>query len=168
MRKSLRGSRDTHQHMTQSASQLKAKSLIKAIVVLSTVVFVAFVVLATVAWQRHQSIGVLAAVLATAVCWSSSVAALCLTYRTTGSPNALAGVMGGIMLRTGIPMAFGIIGSSANSQLANAGLLGMTMLMFLLSLAVETLMAVGIVTASQKNSSNVSNAADDQAVAIQD
>ena len=160
--------------MTQATSQLKAKqqSLIRAIVVLSAVVFTAFVVMAMLAWQRHQSIGVLAAVLATAVCWTSSVAALCLTYRTAGSPNALSGVMGGIMLRTGVPMAFGIIGSSANSQLANAGLLGMTMLMFLLSLAVETLMAVGIVSASQTHKSNVSSGANDtqshQAVAIQD
>jgi hypothetical protein len=156
--------------MTQSLSHLKAKqrSLLRAIVVVSAVVFVGFVVLATVAWQKHQSVGVLAAVLAATVCWASSVAALCLTYQTTGSPNALSGVLGGIMLRTGVPMAFAVVGSSANSQLAHAGLMGMTMLMFLLSLAVETLMAVGIVTASQTNGSNVSSAADNQAVAIQD
>ena len=152
----------------QAANQIasKKRSLIKAVSVLSAFVFIAFAVMVYFAWQQHGMIGVLAAALSTAVCWGSSVAALGLTYRTAGTSDALSGALGGTFLRTGVPMAFGIIGSQFSPQLAAAGLLGMTMLMFLLTLAVETTMAVGIVSASQTTPLESSGAVDSSGAVV--
>lgn len=138
-------------NLTVEQIAAKKRSLIKAIVVLSVFVLVGFVVMAFVAYGKNATAGLLAATLASAVCWTASIAALCLTYKTAGTPDGLSGVFGGMLMRTGIPMAFAIVGTTLVPELARVGLFGMTLLMFLLTLAVETWLAVGIVSASQKS-----------------
>jgi|GEM_PF-6582032 len=99
-------------------------------------------------YSKHGTVGVGAAAIAGVVCFLSASAALTATALTTNTPNALSGVLLGIILRTVIPFFVSILLMQAFKPLADAGLLGMVLVNYLVVLAAETLLAVRIVQAN--------------------
>lgn len=103
------------------------------------------------AWYGHSHYGingVLSAFVAGLVCFLAASAALIATVLTTNTPNALSGVLAGIILRTALPFLVSILLMQAFKPLADAGLFGMVLVNYLVVLAAETLLAVRIVQAN--------------------
>ncbi len=72
--------------------RVRPTSVITALLWLTVVELVALAVVASVAYQSHGQMGVIAAVLAAAVCWMSGSLALCLVGVFRG-PQAVHGVL---------------------------------------------------------------------------
>ncbi|MFI4877119.1 MAG: hypothetical protein ACIALR_17325 [Blastopirellula sp. JB062] len=97
--------------------------------------------IAWIAHTQHGAVGVQAALLAALLCGGCSLAALALiaTYKRT--PFALHAALAGIGLRTGLPLVIGAFLKQAEGPLAEAGVFGMIMIYYLITLLVETILA---------------------------
>jgi hypothetical protein len=80
---------------------------------------------------------------AAAVCWMSSVMALAVTIGCAMSQHAMAGALGGILFRTGGPLAAMAAGSLI-PWLERNGFAGQVVVFFLVSLTAETILAVAV------------------------
>lgn len=126
-------------------SSRRIRSCVTASVVLLLVIAIVSSVVGYFAFQRHGSDGLMAACLAGGLCFVASTAALIVTAMTTGTPNALSGIFLGIIMRTAIPFLVSILLMQASKPLADAGLLGMVLINYLVALTVESVLAVRIV-----------------------
>jgi hypothetical protein len=106
-----------------------------------------FIAVACFSFSRHGNVGVLAAAVASFICFASAAAALFVTGMVTGTPNALTGSLLGILLRTMVPFFVCILLVQTSRPLADAGLFGMVLVNYFVVLAVETVLAVRIVQA---------------------
>jgi hypothetical protein len=86
-------------------------------------------------------------VVAGLLCFAAASAALIVAALTANTPNALTGILLGIVLRTAAPLLLSILLTQAFSPLADAGLLGMVLVNYLVVLTAETLLAVRLVNA---------------------
>ena len=107
---------------------------------------IAAVVAVVVGYERSGTTGVVSAAVAAATCWLASLAALLVVSMTAGTPNGLAGVFGAMGLQMGIPLAALIALPSVSPSLSKAGIAGMFLAFFLVSLIVETSLSVVIVS----------------------
>lgn len=131
-------------------SELQRPSLVGRLVLLGLVMLIAGVGLSLVAYERSGGVGARAAVLAVLITGVPACVALAVTARFAGTMNALSGVLGGILIRTVVPLGFVAVVSTSSPGLAKAGLFGMTVVSYLLLLAVETWLAVGILNAASQ------------------
>jgi len=120
------------------------KALVQACLILGLVIFVLVVLAAGYGYYRFQAAGVLAALLAGVVCGVPALGALIVTVCFAGGdgPRVLTGLLGGIFLRTGAPLAGLTFLPNLWPQLAQAGLAAMILGIYLPILSVETLLAV--------------------------
>jgi hypothetical protein len=72
--------------------------------------------------------------------------ALAVVAMTTATPNALAGIFGAMGLQMGIPLVAMITLPSVSPTLSKAGIAGMFLAFFLISLIVETSLSLVIVS----------------------
>ncbi|MEX1097866.1 MAG: hypothetical protein WED34_17610 [Planctomycetales bacterium] len=117
---------------------------------LVALVAVAWLLAAVPAYRQAGRAGLLAAGIAAGVCLLSSMAALLVTNRFAGTPSAISGALGSILLRTIVPLGVTLFLVDASPVLAEAGLFGLTVVFYLLTLAGETLLAVRIVNAASR------------------
>lgn len=121
--------------------------MLKALSALSGVLAVAWVVDAKCVLGAFGSEGAQAAGLAAVVCWVSSGLALVVTFAGAMVGRAIAGALGGIVFRTGLPL----LAMAAGSQipwLARSGFPGRVVTYFLVSLTAETILAVWVARSS--------------------
>ena len=118
-------------------------SAVRAIACLTAVMLASWWVYVRFFLPGNRPDGRAVAALAAGVCWISSVAALVVTLRGAKSPNAMAGVLGGTLFRTGGPLAAMAVGSQI-PRLARQGFAEQLVVFFLVSLAAETLLATVI------------------------
>jgi hypothetical protein len=110
------------------------------------VLFIAAAVIAALTFEQHGSGAIVAAVVGAIVCWISAGAALIITVQSSGGPQAVPGMMLSIMVRTFPPLGVGIAASAMHSRLAEAGLFGYIVILYLIGLVVETCVAVKLVS----------------------
>lgn len=103
---------------------------------------VTFAALAAWGNASHGLPGVYAAGFATLVCWACSTAALLVAGRAAGTPGALNAQLASIGLRTVIPLVVAITVEGQVPYLAKAGLFGMMVPAYLVSLVAETLLSI--------------------------
>ena len=121
--------------------------VLKALIALSGVLVVAWVV---DAWWFVGAFGsdeAQAAGLAAVVCWLSSGMALGVTFAGALAGRAIAGALGGIVFRTGLPLLAMAVGSLI-PWLARSGFPGRIVAYFLVSLTAETILAVWVARSS--------------------
>lgn len=118
-------------------------------------VTVVFVFVSSIAFRWHGPSGVLAAGASGLICWFAASAALYVTARTAGSPNAVGGTLLSIILRTVVPILVCLALMRISRPLADAGLFGMVLVNYLVVLAVETVLAVRVVQSGQTASTVV-------------
>ncbi|MBI1247454.1 hypothetical protein GC197_06350 [bacterium] len=94
----------------------------------------------------YQVNGVLSAALAAAVVLLAMQAALLVSILFRNSDQRVASVLISMSLRAGIPLTSAMCLHTAVGPLADAGLFGMILVYYLLTLAVETLFAVQLVS----------------------
>lgn len=116
--------------------------LVSACVVLALAVALAFPVVGYFAYVKFGVAGVKTAAVAAGVCWLAATAALVVTGFVKQSPNAVAGILVASALRFGLPLVTGVVVQSAGGALAKSGFLNWIVVFYLISLAVETTLAV--------------------------
>lgn len=106
------------------------------------VVFPAF------AWYGYSRVGVdgiLAAALAGVVCWAGAAGALITAGLLRQSQQAASALMLGMLFRMGLPLAAIAWLMSQGGWLAEAGVVGMILVYYLVSLIVETVLSLRLV-----------------------
>lgn len=92
--------------------------------------------------SQHGTEGVVAAIVAVAVCWLCASAALVISGLFVGTPFALQSNLASIGLRTVLPIVIAIFLDRQVPVLSQAGVFGMMVPAYLLSLLTETLLAL--------------------------
>lgn len=133
-------------------SHSRSASLWTALALLTVVTVVVFPVFVGVGYSRAGWLGVAAAGVAGGVCWVSGLLALVAAGSFRSSGNAVNGILVGMACRTGIPLAAGVMLHSSGGALAAAGVFGMILGYYLVTLAAETLLAVRVTADSRRDS----------------
>lgn len=96
--------------------------------------------------QTHYGVhGIQAVLIAAIVCGGSSLAALTLIVMYKQTPYQLHAALAGIGLRTGLPLVIGAFFKQAGGPLAEAGVFGMIMVYYLITLLAETILAARLI-----------------------
>ncbi|HWB00229.1 MAG TPA: hypothetical protein VG713_17165 [Pirellulales bacterium] len=85
---------------------------------------------------------------AAAVCWVPANAALLVSTWFHGTRHAVASVLAGTLMRTGIPMLIAMLLQVGRFEWAAQGVFGYIMVFFLVSLAVETALVARLISRS--------------------
>ncbi len=110
-----------------------------------------------VAWnwngKRHGAVGAELAIFSMVGCGSSAGLALLVVGMTTGGPHAFSGIMCSILFRTLGPMGLGLVWQAIHPEWPVQNLIEIHVPLFLVSLTVETILVVDIVSDSSRSSS---------------
>ena len=117
--------------------------VLKAVCILSGVLAVAWWFDARYILRSFGSAEARVAGMAAVVCWLSSGLALVVTFMGALAGRAVAGALGGMIFRTGLPLMAMALGSVIPS-LAGNGFSGRVVAYFLVSLTAETILAVWV------------------------
>ena len=131
-------------------SGVHPKSIWTAAATLTLVVVVAFPLFA---WFGHHSngwSGVWAAGVAAATCWGGALTALVVGAMFGQGANAVSGVLLGMVFRMGVPLAVGMVFHRLGGTLAEAGVFGMILGYYFVTLVVETVLAVKLTAPTDK------------------
>ncbi len=125
-----------------------------AIVKSSVILLVVLTIGATIAGyfmqQKQGEAGVIATICAAAICSVSGVGALVLTGYGTSQKDGLSYTLGSILIRTGIPLGLAVVISDTQPYLKEAGIFGIIVVLYLLTLALETLLSVRLLKKQTK------------------
>ncbi|HUY37152.1 MAG TPA: hypothetical protein VMV69_30855 [Pirellulales bacterium] len=123
-------------------------SLSAAIGVLSAVAFAAASAAACVEYARAGAMSAAAVGAAAVTCWVASVLSLVLSSSWRRTPQAITGILAGVLVRMTLPMGVAVLSQAVSGPLAKAGLFGWIVCFFLLTLVVETLLLVRLLRSS--------------------
>ncbi len=121
--------------------------VVQALFGLGGVLAVAWIVDARYVLRAFGSEGARVAAVAAVVCGVASGVALGVTFLGALAGRAVAGVLGGILFRTGLPLLAMAVGSQI-PWLSGNGFPGRVVAYFLVSLTAETILAVWIAASS--------------------
>jgi len=99
------------------------------------------------AWAYSQNawLGLNAALVAVGICWVSSAGALIIAGLLAGTPQAMHGQLGGILLKTMLPLMAGMLLSQNVPWLREANIFGLMVPAYLVSLVVVTALMLRLV-----------------------
>ena len=133
-------------------SHSRSTSFWTASALLTVVTALVFPVFAGIGHWRAGLGGVAAAGVAAGVCWAGGFLALIAAGLFRSSGNAVNGILMGMACRTGIPLVAGAMLHSRGGALADAGVFGMILGYYLVTLAAETWLAIRVMGASKRDS----------------
>jgi peptidoglycan/LPS O-acetylase OafA/YrhL len=110
-------------------------------------VLVAYLVVGAIAAQRFE-IGWTSAAVAAAICWLSATLTLVATGLTRGPLRPFYGLLYGMLFGFAIPFAAGLYLTRSAPALASAGVFGLIVVFYLVTLAANTLLTVRLTAAS--------------------
>ena len=117
-------------------------SLPAAIGILSTAAFFAAFAAGWFEYTRGGAVGSAAVAAAALTCWVASVASLVLSTLWRQTPQAVTGILAGVLVRMTLPLGLAVLAQMTGGPLARAGLFGWIVCFFLFTLVVETLLLV--------------------------
>jgi len=109
---------------------------------LTIVVLVALLVIGGMIGQARGINGALAAGVAAALCWLGSTAALVIAGISSRKNHAVQGHLLGTIFRLGLPLVAGIVLQKFGGPLAEAGVFGLIVVFYLITLIAETVLAL--------------------------
>ncbi|MCG8583162.1 MAG: hypothetical protein MI757_00420 [Pirellulales bacterium] len=116
--------------------------------VLSGASVTALVLIGSIAFQLRGGDALLASIAAATICWGGAFLALVVTAMPAQDPGAATSrMLLSIAFRTALPFG-GAVLLSSNSRLAAAGVFGLTVVFYLITLATETLLSLGLLNRS--------------------
>lgn len=130
-----------------------------ACVLLTGATLVAAVLVGWHAYTRQQAAGLEAALAAAATCWLFATTALVLTVWLAGSPNAVSGILGGTLIRLAGPLLVTAANGATRTPIFQAGLFGYMTVFFVYTLAVETVLLLGMIGGAIAHSATADGAA---------
>ncbi|HHK43009.1 MAG TPA: hypothetical protein ENJ50_11365 [Planctomycetaceae bacterium] len=117
---------------------------------LTVLLVLAWPIYAAVGYGLHGVAGIWSATAAGIACWLASLGALFLAAVTTGRNAVVISVLGGMALRLGIPLVFGILAKERSAVLAEGDILTMVLAYYLLALPTETWLSLKLVQRSSQ------------------
>jgi len=105
-----------------------------------------FPLFAAYGYTRFEIDGIFAAITAASVVLVAMEAAILTAIFLRDTELRVQSVLLGMFFRAGIPLSFGMLMHKAGGPLAEAGLFGMILVYYLLTLVVETVLAVQLVS----------------------
>ena len=120
-------------------SEFASRSLVARLVVLSAVMFAAFVLASPVAVLTAGRLGLLSCALAAAVCWAAGKSALVVGYAFQSTPLALYGLLVGMSLRMILPLAAAVL-VVFNRPLLDAGMIYYLIVFYMIMLVVDVVL----------------------------
>ncbi len=133
--------------MVERLSVVMPKTVHACWLVLTAILLPVAAVVSYVGYLQYGRYGVAASAAAAVICWLAGMAALFVTAATRNTPSALSGILLSMLLRTGVPLLAAVVLSHTIRELAVAGLFGFFVVFYLLTLCLETLLSVGLVSA---------------------
>lgn len=125
-------------------------AILKSSAILVAVLVVGAVIAGYFMQQKQGEAGLIATICATAICVVSGVGALVLTGYGTSQKDGLSYTLGSILIRTGIPLGSAVVVTDTQPYLKEAGFFGIIVVLYLLTLALETLLSVRLVKKQTK------------------
>ena len=112
--------------------------------ILAVAIALVLIPLAAFAYARHGQQGVVAAIVAAGVCCLGSTLALVGTslFGRSGVNGPLFTLLFGMLFNCALPFAVGLVLDRSGGPLAEAGVFGLLMTVFLFSLAIETILSL--------------------------
>lgn len=129
------------QALEDVADGLDAGRMARSWAVLTLATLVAASIAAMIGNLRSGAPGVFAAAVAWGICWFGASCALVLT-RITHRKAPVVGTLASVFFRMGVPLAAGFLLHRYGRWLAKADVLGMILGLYLVTLVVETALAV--------------------------
>jgi len=129
----------------KSSAPHGSADLRRACIILTLITLVALPFFVWVGYKRSGVPGVQAAGVAAAICWIGAMIALVLGGLMRGTNNSVNGVLLGMLFRMGIPLGGGFALHQNVKGLAEAGVFGMILAYYFVTLFAETLLAVRLV-----------------------
>jgi hypothetical protein len=120
-------------------------SLGVACAVLTAVTVLALPLFGWVGYAKHAGPGVAAAGVAAGVCWLGAMVALLLTAFPRGPKQAVSRVLLGMLFRMGLPLVVGAILARRGGPLSEAGVFGMIVAFYFVTLVAETWLALRLI-----------------------
>ncbi len=127
-------------------------TLLVSCAILAAVLAPLAVMFGSIAFVRSGALGVGAAAIALGVCWFSASLALTCVYVGQEIKNPIAGILGGMLVRMGLPLAVGLAIQRSHGSLADAGCFLMILGLYLVALVVETWLSLRLVRRDQPKS----------------
>lgn len=93
-------------------------------------------------YTNHGSAGLLASAVAASVCWFAASLALVTTHLARGPQRAVQGMLLAMLFRLGLPLGFLVWAGQSRGALQSAGVTGMVLLFYFVTLIAETLLAL--------------------------
>ena len=118
---------------------------IRLCLLLGLLLLLAFPLIAYFGYSKHGSDGIVAAVVAAAVCFAAGCLALVVTGLFQSIGQGMNGLLLSMAIRTGVPLVAGLSLSMQDGPLAQAGVFGMIVFNYLIMLTIETICAVKII-----------------------
>ena len=100
-------------------------------------------------YYASGTIGIFAALVACGICLTCGILALCVTAIAQKMNQGLQGVFGAMLVRMSVPLAALFVLPIVGETLVAAGVTGMVMAYYLITLAVETWLSLRFVPASK-------------------
>ena len=114
-------------------------------------VLAGFAIVAPFAYDRHGVDGVLATATAAGVCWSAASLALVASALVRGQFAGFHAMILGMFFRVGLPLAAGVYLTKRGGSLADAGVFGLLVIFYLLTLAVETPLSLALLPTAERD-----------------
>ena len=124
--------------------------------IMTAVLLAVFPVFAYFGFSRSGQWGVTAAGVAGGVCWLSGLTPLLLIGMFRGPQAALNAALIGILFRMGLPLCVAVAFAQQGGELAQAGILGMILGYYLVTLVVDTLLSIRLVSSANEPLSKAS------------
>lgn len=134
----------------QSSAQAKSMGVGVALLLLSLVLALVFPLFAWYGHATYGAYGLASAGVALGVCWLGAAMALLVVRLSRSAPAA--GLLGSIFFRMGLPLLVGIWLNSQGGPLAQAGVMGMILVYYLIALVVEVVLSLRVTSAADRNS----------------
>jgi hypothetical protein len=112
---------------------------------LTLVVVAAFPVFAWYGYISAGTTGIAAAAVAAGVCWLGAMIALVIAGISDDPPKALSAVLAGMIFRLGLPLAAGLLLRQYVPSLAAAGVFGMILCYYFITLIADTLFLLRLI-----------------------
>ena len=128
--------------------------MIRSCLALTAVVLLALLLVGGVVGSTRGLNGVLAASTAAGICWFGSTIALLMAGYSSRSNQAVHGHLLGMFFRLGFPLVVGMMLQKAGGALAEAGVFGLIVVFYLITLVAETLLSLRFI----KHSGNITHA----------
>ena len=124
--------------------------MIRSCLALTAVVLLALLLVGAVVGNSRGSTGVMAASTAAAICWFGSTVALLMAGYSSRSNQAVHGHLLGMFFRLGLPLVAGMCLQKAGGPLADAGVFGLIVVFYLVTLVAETVLSLRFIKHSQQ------------------